>query len=129
VEFVVVDDPLMLEKLSLAKNGASFLKGAALCAVIAADSKKSDMWVEDSAIAAILLQITAVSLGLGSCWVQIRERHHNGELTAGDYVKRVLNMPENLTVESIISIGYPAEELEGVPAERLGYERVKYGSY
>ncbi|MCL2760530.1 MAG: nitroreductase family protein [Desulfuromonadales bacterium] len=129
-EFVIVDDPLMLEKLSLTKkHGSSFLKNAALCAIIAADSKKADTWVEDCSIAAILLQITVLSLGLGSCWIQIRGRDHDGNLTAEDYVKKVLNMPENITVECIISVGYAAEELEGVPAEKLGNERVKYGSY
>lgn len=107
-QFIVVDNPEVLEKLALSKPGtAIFLKGAALGIVVLVDSEKSDVWVEDAAIAAIILHLTAESMGLGSCWIQIRERHYSNTETAEQYVRRVLEIPGNLKVEAIISIGYP----------------------
>jgi len=53
-EFILVDDPEILGKLSKSKqHGAEFLKNAPLAIVVCADSTKSDVWVEDCSIAAI----------------------------------------------------------------------------
>src|ERR1043166_6616426 len=77
-EFILADNPEMLGKLSKAKqHGSEFLKNAPLAIVVCADSSKSDVWIEDCSIAAVIIQLTAVSLGLGSCWAQIRERRHD----------------------------------------------------
>lgn len=59
-EFIVVDDAQLLAELSTAKpHGGTFLKDAPLAVVIAAYSTKSDVWVEDTAIAGILAQAAA----------------------------------------------------------------------
>ena len=108
-EFIIVDDKEALGKLSQAKPGAQALKGATLGIVVLADPQRSDVWVEDASIATILLQLTAQSLGLGSCWIQIRERNYKEGITAEHYVREVLGIPESLKVESIVSLGYPAE--------------------
>ena len=77
-EFVVVTDPDLLETLSRAKpQGAKFLKNAALGIVVCADANKTDVWIEDASIASIYIHLAAVSLGLGSCWIQIRKRMHD----------------------------------------------------
>ena len=39
-----------------------------------ADPLASDVWIEDASIASIMIQLQAEDLGLGSCWVQVRER-------------------------------------------------------
>ena len=76
-EFIIVDDRQLLQQLAAAKqHGSAFLQDAALGIVVCADSTQSDAWIEDCAIAAILAQMTALSLGLGSCWIQIRNRSH-----------------------------------------------------
>ncbi len=109
-EFIFVDDKEVLEKLSLAKtHGSQFLADAALGIIVCADNDKSDVWVEDCSIASIIVQLTAQSLGLGSCWIQIRNRMHNKAVTSGEYVRQLLQIPEFIKVESIISIGYAAE--------------------
>jgi nitroreductase len=47
-EFVVVDNPELIDRLSKAKpHGASFLAKAPLAVVVCADPEKSDVWVED----------------------------------------------------------------------------------
>ena len=74
-QFIAVDDKLLLEKLSRCKpSGAAFVKDAALAIVVTADPMASDVWIEDASVAAIMIQLQAEDLGLGSCWVQVRER-------------------------------------------------------
>jgi nitroreductase len=128
--FVVVDDRDLLNKLSSAKqNGSAFLKGAPLGIVVCADSTQSDVWVEDCSIAAILVQMTALSLGLGSCWIQIRKRAHDADTTAEAYIQDLLGLPAHITVESIIAIGHPAEEREPLAAEALQRAKVRHNHF
>jgi nitroreductase len=128
--FVVVDDRELLDKLSAAKeHGSSFLKGAPLGIVICADPAKSDVWVEDCAIAAVLVQVVAQSLGLGSCWIQIRERRHDAGTMAQEYLREVLGIPQGMVVASVISIGHPAEIKAPVPAGELDYQKVRYNRW
>ncbi len=129
-EFIIIDDKKQLEHLASAKqHGSSLIKGAALAVVVIADHTKSDVWVEDASIASIQLQLMADSLGLGSCWVQIRNRMATDEITSDQYVKEALAIPEGYSVESIIALGFPGESPVPHPKEDLQYDKVKYGSY
>ena len=129
-EFVVVADGVLLEKLSKAKpHGASFLKDASLGIVVCVDPEKCDVWIEDASIASIYIHLAAESMELGSCWIQIRKRMHDQTKTADQYIRELLNVPENLNVESIIAIGYPAEMKSPHSKEDLQYEKVYYNVY
>lgn len=128
--FILVDEAHLLAGLSTAKeHGSAFLKNAALAVVVCGDETDSDVWVEDCSIAAIVAHLTAHSLGLGSCWVQIRNRAHTAEKTAEEYVRELLGIPASLRVESIISVGFPGETRTPVPAEKLQYEKIKHNRY
>ncbi len=128
--FILVDDPLLLEKLSAVKqSGSGFLKNAPLAVVVCADSSSSDVWIEDSSIAAIIIQLEAESLGLGSCWIQIRNRSHDDGKTAEAHIQELLGMPEHLKITSIVAIGHPVELKPPVPAEKLLHERIKYNRW
>ena len=129
-EFIVVTDKNLLEKLSKAKpHGASFLKNAPLGIVVCADPEKCDVWIEDASIASIFIHLSAESLGLGSCWIQIRKRMHDQTTTAQAYISSLLNIPKKLTVESIVAIGYPGEKKPPHRKEKLGYKKVHHGFY
>lgn len=128
-EFIIVDEPEVLAKLSVAKPGAQTLKGASLGIVVLADPQKSDVWVEDTSIATIILQLTAQSLELGSCWIQIRERMNKEGITAEEYVREVLGIPENLRVESIVSLGYPDEIRPAHSNEELLMDKIHRNTY
>lgn len=128
--FIFVDDKNILAQLSQAKeHGSEFLKGAALGIVICGDETKSDVWVEDCSIASIVVQLAAESLGLGSCWIQIRKRSHSPVQTAEEYVQDILNLPRHIKVESIISIGYPAEKKAPLPAGKLRTDRIRHNTF
>ena len=125
-EFVLVDDPELLARLSVAKaHGSTFLKNAPLGIVVCADSTKSDVWIEDCSIASIIVQMTALSLGLGSCWIQIRDRAHDGSSSAEGFIQGLLGLPEHVKVESIIAMGHPGESKSPVPAGKLQFARIK----
>jgi len=129
-EFIFVTDRELLVKLSRSKpHGAKFLEGAALGIVVCADGSKSDVCVEDCSIVSILVQMVAQSIGLGSCWIQIRKRMFDGTTTSGRYIKNLLNMPEQIEVESIVAIGYPAEEREPLPKDALKYAKIHVNGY
>ena len=128
--FIFVDDARLLDQLAMVKeHGSSFLKNAALGIVVCGDETKSDVWVEDCSIASIVVQLIAQSSGLGSCWIQIRKRVHSPDMTAEEYVQKLLGIPARLKVESIISIGYPAETKKPVPHANLTFEKIHYNQY
>jgi len=128
-EFVFVDDRTLLARLARCKpHGADFLEQAALGIVVCADGRASDVWVEDCSIAAILAQMTAQSLGLGSCWIQVRNRRFDDATTSEQYIRRLLGLPEHVKVECIVSIGHPAEKREPVPAEELKVSKIRMNS-
>ncbi|MBN2059636.1 MAG: nitroreductase family protein [Deltaproteobacteria bacterium] len=129
-EFIVVTDKELLTKLSKAKqHGASFLKNAPLAIVVCADPAKCDVWIEDTSIASVLVHVAAGSLGLGSCWVQIRERRHSDDRTAGEYIAELLGVPSGMEIESVIAVGYPDEHKPGHKKEDLQYEKVHKNFY
>jgi nitroreductase len=129
-EFIVVDDREMLANLSKAKqSGAALLKGAALGIVICADQTKSDTLIEDASIAAIIIQLAAESLGLGSCWVQMRNRMHADGRPASEHIARLLNIPANYMVQCVIALGYPAETKAPHPETSLDFGKVYKGHF
>lgn len=129
-EFVLVDDRTLLARLATAKqHGSEFLRGAALAAVICADETRSDVWVEDCSIAAILVQMTAQSLGLGSCWAQIRKRQHDQQTTAEQFVQELLGLPPQIRVAAIIGIGHPAEQRSPLAASQLQHAKLHHNRY
>lgn len=124
-EFVMVTDRDKLCALSRAKpHGAEFLAEAALAIVVAANPQRCDVWIEDCAIAAITVQLAAVSLGLGSCWVQIRLRPHGDGRSAEAYVREVVKLPEGMAVDCIVGLGYPREDKHGHARSSLPFNKV-----
>jgi nitroreductase len=129
-EFIIVTDRAVLDKLSKAKpHGATFLQNAPLGIVVCANPERSDVWVEDASIAATFVQLAAESLGLGSCWIQLRERMHDGKKTSGAYVSALLRIPEGMKVQCIIAIGYPDETKRPHSKENLEYYKTHVGLY
>lgn len=129
-EFIIVDEKDEINKLSKSKaHGSQFLNNAPVAIVIVADKEKSDVCVEDCSIAATIIQLQAERLGLGSCWIQIRNRHTKEEKSSEQYIKEILTIPDNYMVEAIISIGYKDEVKEPHNLENIQYEKIHYNSY
>ncbi|MHC4601680.1 MAG: nitroreductase family protein [Planctomycetota bacterium] len=111
-EFLLVDEPGLLE-------------GAPLGVVICGDESRTDVWIEDCAIAAAYVHATAHRLGLGSCWIQIRNRPHDEKTSADEYIRDLLKIPDPYRVECIVAVGHPAEKKDGVDAEALAWGKIR----
>ena len=129
-EFIFVDEPEKLQQLGECKaHGTIPLATAPLAVVVCADETKNDVWIEDCSIASVLLQLSAQALGLGSCWIQIRNRLHPAGISSEKYIQQLLNIPGNYRVLSIITLGYPAKTREGKPFEELQFEKIKWNRF
>lgn len=128
--FVVVEDQEKIEALSKVKaHGATFMKGAPLAIVVAADPEKCDVWIEDCSIAAMMLHAGACDLGLGSCWVQVRERQDVDGRGAETNVADIVGLPTGMRTLAIMAIGYGAEEKQGHAKENLPQGHVHYENF
>ncbi len=128
--FIAVDDKELLKKLSCCKeHSASFLADAALAVVVTGDPLVSDVWIEDTSIASVMLQLQAEDMGLGSCWVQVRERFTAAGMPADEYVREVLDIPLQLQVLSIIAIGHKAVERKPFNEENLQWEKIHINKF
>lgn len=129
-QFIVVDNKELLRRLSLCKAQASqFIADAALAVVVAADPLASDVWIEDSAIAAAYIQLQAEDLGLGSCWVQVRERITASGQPSNDYVHEVLDLPLPLQVLCIIAVGHKGMQRKPFNEDNLQWEKVHLNAW
>ena len=118
-QFIVVDDKETLKKLSFCKEYV----------VLPADPLASDVWIEDASIASIYLQLQAEDMGLGSCWVQLRERFTASGMSSNEYVHEVLDMPLQLQALSIIAIGHKGMERKPFNEDNLQWEKIHLNKY
>jgi len=124
-EFIFVQDQNIIKQLAESKpHGSKLLETAPLAIVVMADDTKTEAWIEDCSVASIFLQLTAQSLGLGNCWVQIRGRKHTDEITAEEYVREKLGIPSTQKVLSIIAVGYPAQERKQIDSADLQWDKI-----
>jgi len=129
-QFLLVEDKSMLEKLSLCKKaGSKPIAGCALAVIVLADPLTSDVWIEDASIASIMMQLQAEDLGLGSCWIQIRERYTIAETPSDEYIRELFDIPMQLQVVSVIALGNKAQERPPYDEEKLQWEKVHIGKY
>lgn len=124
-QFVLVEDKSTLEQLSVCKKvGRKFISECSLAVVILADSLVSSAWIEDTSIAAIMIQLQAEDLDLGSCWVQIRGRETPDGTSSEEYIRELLNIPLQMQVLSIIAIGNKGQERPQQNEEDLQWNKL-----
>lgn len=119
-EFIIVQNTETLQKLADCRpHGSQFLAEAPLGIIVIADTTKTDVWMEDASIAAIILQLQVQDLGLGSCWIQVYGRKKEDEITTESYIRNLINIPDHYAVLCIISIGYANEERNSYDENKL----------
>ncbi len=124
-EYIFVDDQELIQKLAQCKpHGAMPLMTAKLAIVILIDESITAAWIEDSSIASFVAHLTAHSLGLGSCWIQIRGREYSEDKLAETYVRETLNIPNNYRILSIVAVGYAAHNHEGRKLEEFDFDKI-----
>ena len=124
-EFVLVDDKAILEKLSKCREfGAGPIAKCSLAVFVMADPQKSTAWIEDCAIAATYIQLQAEALGIGSCWVQVRDRYDKDGDTAQEYISQFIEIPGEQQILCAITLGHSDEERKPFDLEKLQWEKV-----
>ena len=109
--FLVADDPALVARMADMRDyGSAFLKGAPLAVVVLGETSASDLWRENAAISATVLQLACVDEGLGSCWVHIHGRPRRKEAPEGekaaDYLRSFLPIPDSCEPLCAVAIGY-----------------------
>ena len=100
------------------------MQTAKLAIAVLVDESKTVAWIEDSSIAAFIAHLTAHSLGLVSCWIQIRGREYSEAKTSEAYICETLHIPEGFRVLSIVAIGYAQHAHESKPFSELNFGKI-----
>ena len=126
----VVTDKGQLQTISEMRDyGAAFVKNAPVAILVMGDKEKSDLWLDNCAITATILQMAVVDEGLASCWVHVNDRpvkkdEPDGE-KADDYLRRELQIPSRYGILCAVALGYSDFQPAPLP-EYEGEERVKW---
>lgn len=130
-EFLVVQDKRTLEKLADCRDkGADMLKGAAAAILVMADTEVNDVWIEDCSIAMSNMHLTAADQGVGSCWIQIRNRISRKDgMTSEAFLKELFSLEEKYAVEAILSLGIPAQERPPLQLDERLWEKVHFETF
>ncbi len=108
-EFVIVRDPQIKQKLSVAALNQTFIKKASVVIVVCANQPRSGQryesrginlyCIQDTAAATQNMLLAAYAMRLGACWVgAFRE----------EMVRKALSTPSHVRPVAIIPVGYPS---------------------
>jgi nitroreductase len=123
--FVVVDDPDKRSKLTEICMGQKFISEAPVSIVVCASNTDYVMtcgqpaYTVDAAIAAEHINLQAVELGLGTCWIGSFDH---------DKLAELINLPEAFKIITLLPIGYPATK-KGKRNLKSIDELVSYNSF
>lgn len=125
-EFIVVENKETLLKIPEFHPYSSMLKEAALAIIVCADINKEtpdlkglNVWAQDCSAATQNILLQAADMGLGSVWLVA--------FPVKQIIKplaELLKVPSNIMPFSIISIGYPAEEIK--PKDKFNKAKIHY---
>ena len=130
-EFVVVQEKETLQKLAKCRVGTGKMLETAGCAIVvfADTSVTPDVWVEDCSVAMGNMHLMADALGLGSCWIQGRCREAENGQTTEAFCRELLGVPENYSLEAILSVGVPMERPSGYTVAELKEEKIHWEKF
>jgi nitroreductase len=125
-EFIVVRDRAVLQQLGNCRQPKQgLLPETPVALVVLGNQDVIDVWVEDGSIAMSNMWLEATDMGLGCCWVQIRNRLSNqNDMPSGDYIKQLLHIPAPYQVLAVLALGYPAEKKQPLSLEQLPYNKI-----
>lgn len=127
-EFVVVDDKEIIKKLAHSKeSGAQFAENAPLMIVTLYHEYPTGE--DDACIASTIIQLKAHELGLGSCWLQTKGKIGTNGKTCHENIREILNIPEDIHISNMISLGYPAEERPAYTEKDMDMTKVHFNKW
>jgi len=116
---VVVRDQAIKDQLAGIHRWSKILARVPVVIVVCVDKRKTEMWVEDGAVFMENMMVQATSMGLGTCWVMLREEDPSG------IIHKALGIPANLAVLAGTPLGKPARH-PGPHEPTIPEGRVRY---
>ena len=121
--FMVVDNPEVLAKIAAMRDfGSAFIAQTPCGVLVMGDATATDLWLDNAAISATVLQLAAEEAGLGSCWVHVNGRPRwtkepvggwpataKLDETASEYLREFLPIPADWNPLCFVALGYPLE--------------------
>lgn len=105
--FVAIRDRSALRALAEAHPYGKMLAGAGLGIAVCGDPAIAGSWVVDCAAATENVLVAAAGLGLGGVWLGV-----HGAPDREAAVRKVLGIPDSISILSLLAIGHPAEQRE-----------------
>jgi nitroreductase len=128
--FIVVTNPERIRSLiGCRKGGPKMLETATAVIAVLGDTTKTDTCIEDSSVAMAHMHLMASTLGLGSCWLQVRLRPSAEDgVSTEEFIRQRLHFPEEMELEAMLVLGHPAKApvphtLEELPQGRVHREQ------
>jgi len=119
-KFIHIKSDAKRKSIAKACMDQEWMEMAPIYIVVVAEPNKADRYygtrgarlytIQGCAAAIENMLLTAHSLGLGSCWIGAFDE---------DELFRILNLPEEITVQGIITIGYADESPDPPPKHRI----------
>lgn len=127
-ESIVVTDKEKIKKLAHSKeSGAQFAENAPL--MILTVWHEYPTGEDDACIASTIIQLKAHELGLGSCWLQTKGKFDANGKSCHDNIREILEIPEDIYISNLISLGYPAEERPAYTEKDMDMSKVHYNKW
>lgn len=123
--FVVIDNKEILVETVKSIPYAEMLNQSSVAILVCGDSsvEKNESWLLQNCSAAIQnILLSAYGLGIGSCWIAI-----HGMDDVYKNIKAQFKLPEHIVPVSVISLGYPDEDLKA--EERFKEEKIHYNNW
>lgn len=124
-QFIVIDDKDVLIETIKSIPYAEMLKQSAAAILVCGDSaiERNESWLLQNCSAAIQnILLSAYGLGIGSCWIAI---HSMDDVYKN--IKNQFELPESIVPVSLISLGYPDEEVK--TEERFKKEKIHFNKW
>jgi nitroreductase len=124
-QFVVIDDKQVIMDIFKIIPHQEMLKETAAAILVCGDAsvEKNETWILQNCSAATQnILLSAYGLGIGSCWISVY-----GSEDTFKKIKSLFNLPENIIPFSLVSLGYPDEEVK--TEERFKEEKIHFNKW
>jgi nitroreductase len=99
--FVIITEKDTIDQISRWMNPWIAKAGAVIALVM---DPSAPFWLQDGSAATENILLAATALGYGSCWLEGTTQRVEEEL------KQLLGVPANLRIQTLITLGVPAEQ-------------------
>ena len=100
--FGAVKDKELLNQIAHLTDHGPFIEGSSVCFAVFGE-KNAKYYLEDCCAATENIIICLQGYGLGTCWVAGDKKEY------AEPVRKLLNVPDNFTLVSLVSAGFPKE--------------------